>query len=373
METIAIVYGGKSVEHDISIITALQTMKGIKGYKILPIYIKPDGRFVTAQNLDKAETYLSYSKKVKKEREVSFLLGSANAILLKNNKILKKIKIDCALLCNHGHGGEDGSLQGLFEECNIPYTSCKVPSSAICMDKCLTKILLKENRIKSPAYVHVDLCQYKNNKIDILKEIKDTIKLPCIVKPASCGSSVGISICEDIRKIEDCINEAFLYDDKIIIEKYVENAREFCCGAIKISDNVILSKVNEVKKSKIYTFTEKYLSAKEKEGKKIDKPLENRIKKLAEKTYKALMCDGIVRIDFLYSEKDDILYVNELNTIPGSLAFNLFDLPFSDLLNGTIKEAIHYHESKKGLVYSFSSEAIKKYIEMTDHLKYKMR
>lgn len=371
MKEIAVIFGGKSVEHDISVITALQTMKSICGYKVLPIYIKPDGQFVTAQNLTKPQTYLNYAKNVKKEREVIFDKSYAN--IVKNKKIVQKIKIDCALLCTHGHGGEDGALQGMLEMCDIPYSSCKVASSAMCMDKTLTKALLQANHIKSPAYVHFDICQYKAKKIDILKEIKDKIKLPCIIKPANGGSSVGISICEDITKIESCIDEAFLYDDKIIVEKYIEKAHEFCCGVVKIASNIITSNVNEVKKGKIYTFTEKYLSAKEQEKKKIDTPTINKVKRLAEKTYKALDCDGVVRVDFLYDQKDNILYVNELNTIPGSLAFNLFPFPFADLMKGIIEEAISYHNSKGKLVYSFSSEAIEKYIDMTDHLKYKMR
>ena len=373
MKTIAVIFGGKSVEHDISIITAMQALKNVNCYKVLPIYIKSNGKFVTAHNLTKPETYLDYAKKVKKEREITFEMGAQQVCIIKNKKILQKVKIDCALLCTHGHGVEDGCLQGLLEMCDIPYTSCKLPSSALCMDKSLTKILLQANKIKSPAYVHFDICEYKEKKIDILKEIKDKIMFPCIVKPASGGSSVGISICEDVKKIEDCIEEAFLYDNKIIVEKYIENAREFCCGVVKISNNFIASNVKEVKKGKIYTFTEKYLSAKDEEKEKIDVSLENKVKKLAEKTYKALLCDGVVRIDFLFDSKNNILYVNELNTIPGSLAFNLFNIPFADLIKGIIEEAIENSKKSKKLVYSFNSEAIKKYIEMTDHLKYKMR
>lgn len=373
MKTVAVIFGGKSVEHDISIITAMQTLKSLKGYKILPIYIKPDGKFVTAKNLTNPDTYLNYTKNVKKERTVTFDFGLSQICIIKNKKIIDKLKIDCALLCNHGHGVEDGCLQGMLELCEIPYSSCKVPSSALCMDKTLTKVILREKRIKSPAYVHFDLCQYKEKKIDILKEIKDKIKLPCIIKPASLGSSVGISICEDIEKLEKNINEAFLYDDKIIVEKYIVNAREFCCGVVKIGNKLITSNVNEVKKGKIYTFTEKYISAKNEEKEKINPQLEQKIKNLAEKTYKALLCDGVVRVDFLFDEKNNILYVNELNTIPGSLAFNLFPFPFEDLLKGIIEEAIDYHNNKRNLQYTFNSNAIKSYIEMTDHLKYKMR
>ena len=368
MYTIAVLFGGKSVEHDISIITALQTMKNLKKYKVIPIYISADGRFITGDNLSNAKTYLNFDRNAKNLKEVNFKLGCGQIDIIKHNKIKQTLKVDCALLCNHGNGGEDGSLQGLLELAEIPYTSCKVASSAICMDKALSKIVFSSKNIKSPAYVHFDICQYKAKKFDILKSIIDKIGCPCIIKPARLGSSVGIGICEDVKKLESCIEEAFLYDNKIIVEKYIVDAREFCCGALKIGEKIVLGNVQEVSKSKIYTFSEKYLSSKTVENKKIAEDLEHKIKKLAEKTYRALECDGVIRVDFLYDEKQEVLYVNEVNTIPGSLAFNLFPFPFSDLLNAIIVEAIEYHQKKRGLIYTFNSEAIKAYIDMTDHM-----
>lgn len=364
--------GGKSVEHDISIITAMQTLKNLSQYNVIPIYIKPDGTFVTAKNLNRAQTFLNFEKNAKNVEMISFEFGKSNIILLKNKKIKGKIKIDCAILCNHGHGGEDGCLQGLLELACIPYSSCSVLSSALCMDKALSKVLFKSNNIKSPTYVHFNNCQYKANKLEILMKIKEKIGLPCIIKPANLGSSVGISICEDVAKIEECIDESFNYDDKIIVEKYIENAREFCCAVIKIAGKEFTSDVQEVKKSKIYTFSEKYLSSKEATKNVISEKLERQIKSLAIKSYNALICDGVVRVDFLYDEKQDNLYVNELNSIPGSLAFNLFKFPFADLLNNLIDEAIERFVKKKDLIYTFNSQAIKAYINMTDHMKYKM-
>ena len=372
MKNIAVFFGGTSVEHDISIITAMQAFKALKQYKAIPIYIKPDGNFVTGENLTRPQTFLNFDKNVKKLYQVSFEFGKSTITLIKSNKIKSKIKIDCALLCNHGHGGEDGCLQGLLELAFIPYTSCNVLSSALCMDKVLSKIIFKTNNIKSPAYVYMNNCEYKAKKLDFLSKIKDDIKLPCIIKPANLGSSVGIGICEDMTKLEDCIDESFNYDDKILVEKYVENAREFCCAVIKIGDKVFTSKIDEVKKSKIYTFSEKYLTAKEQDNKKLSQTLEKQIKKLAEKTYRALMCDGVVRVDFLLDEKQNVLYVNEVNSIPGSLSFNLFSIPFVDLINSLIDEAIDRFNKKKELVYTFSSQAIEAYIKMTDHMKYKM-
>lgn len=372
MKNIAVIFGGASVEHDISVITAMQVFKNLKNFNVLPVYIKSNGEFVTADNLTSPQTFLNFSKYAKNVREVSFEFGKQNLVIFKRNKIVKREKIDCALLCNHGHGGEDGCLQGLLEIANIPYSSSNVLSSALCMDKVLTKIILKNAKISTPAYLHFDICEYKTKKLEILKNIRDKIKLPCIIKPANLGSSVGISICEDVATLEKMIDEALLYDNKIIVEEYIKNAREFCCAVLKIGDKLFTSEVQEVKKGKIYSFSDKYLTEKDAEKGEISTQLDKMIKKLSIQAYSALMCDGVVRVDFLFSEKQEKLYVNELNSIPGSLAFNLFKEPFADLIESLINEGINKNEKRAKLVYSFNSKAIESYINMTDHLKYKM-
>ena len=374
MKNIAVFYGGKSVEHDISVITAMQAMVNLgNNYNVYPVYIKPDGTFITADNLMSAETYLDFANNVKNSRVVSFLLGLPCMQILKNGRVKKQINIDCALLCNHGHGGEDGSLQGLLELCEIPYTSCSVPSSAITMDKHLTKVLLEQAHIDTPAYVHFNRCEYEANKQRFLKEIIKRLNFPCIIKPAKLGSSVGISICENDDMLEEEITSAFMYDDKILVENFVSNAREFCCAVFKIGNDNLISNVQEVKKNKIFTFEEKYLSRSERTTSKISKDLEKRIKEYSEQSYNVLECNGIVRVDFLYNEKQDQLYVNEVNSIPGSLAFNLFNTSFTDLLSTLIEETISKKKMQKEICYTFNSEAIEKYISMTDNMRCKCK
>lgn len=370
MKNVCIFYGGKSVEHDISIITALQVMKNCpKGFNFIPIYLMPSGKMITADNLFEEKVYLNFEKNVLNIRDVIVPAGCGEIWILKKNKIRFRYKIDCALLCNHGHGGEDGSLQGALELAQIPYTSCDVYSSAICMDKELTKIILKNANIFTPSYANMLIRDYEENKDQKLKGIIDLIGYPCIVKPATLGSSVGISICEDDKTLMNACEEAFKFDEKIIIEKFLSNAREFCCAVVKLGDYYLTSNVTEVKKEKFYTFAEKYLTEKTSAKKTITKVLENSIKKLAMQSYKALYCAGVVRIDFLYDEKENKLFVNEANSIPGSLAFNLFDIPFPDLIASIIKEGINRFNNKKDIVYQFNSEAISKYIELAENYK----
>ncbi len=372
MKNIGVFYGGKSVEHDISIITALQAMSNeISGYNFIPIYMTSDGKMLSGDNLKDGRTYLNIDKNIKNQCEVVIRCGSGKVSFFKKNKIKKEIILDCALLCNHGHGGEDGCLQGLLELAEIPYTSCDLSSSANCMDKDLTKLCLKAFNIDTSAYLHICKDEYKNGKQDFIALVSQKIGFPCIIKPATLGSSVGIDVCDDKDKLESIIEQAFSYDNKILIEKFVTGAREFCCAVIKSSNRLLSSKITEVEKGKFYTFEEKYLSEKKSIEKKLSKELQKQIKDCAIKAYKALSCFGVVRVDFLYDEENDKLYVNELNSIPGSLSFNMFDTSFSDLIIALIEEGIKRFEERKKIVYKFNSKAIENYIEFSKSLKIK--
>lgn len=366
MKTVAVIFGGKSVEHDISVITAMQAMARFpKGYQMLPIYITSQGNFVVADNLNDAKIYLNFAKNVKNCRNVSIDFENHGVFVWKKNKIKKRIKVDCALLCNHGHGGEDGTLQGMLELAGIAYTSSTLSSSAMTMDKSLTKIMLGNFHIKTLPYVQFDRCEYHQNKLKILQIIKKKLAFPCIIKPANLGSSVGISICECEAKLDKQIEDAFAFDERILVERYLSDAEEYSCACVKINDKILPSKVNKVKKSKIYTFEEKYIKEREIGKCEISKELNEQIKKLAVKAYKALRCDGVVRIDFLLDKKKKTLFVNEINSIPGSLSFNMFDSSFEDLLSVLIEEGIEKNGKTKNVIYQFSSSAIEKYISLS--------
>lgn len=367
MKTVAVIFGGQSVEHDISIITALQAIKKMpKGFEAFPIYITHEGMLMCGDNLTDAKTYLDFSKRVKNPFLVTIDFKDKGFILLKNNKIKKKVKVDCALLCNHGHGGEDGSLQGLLELAGIAYTSSTVASSVLTMDKTLTKLMLAYEHIRNLPYVQFDISAYKASKLKILQKIIQKLGFPCIIKPANLGSSVGIDICECEAKLEKQIDQAFLYDERILVEKYLSNAEEYSCAVIKINEKVLSGKVNRVKKEKIYTFEDKYIKEQEDGKVEIEKSLLEKIKKEAISSYKACRCDGVVRVDFLYDRKKKQLYVNELNSIPGSLSFNMFDGSFEDLISVLIAEGKEKQVNKSREIYKFNSRAIESFIKLSD-------
>ncbi len=371
MKNVAVFFGGKSVEHDISIITAQQVLQNLsKQYNILPIYITPDGEWFIGGNLDDAKTFLDFKRNVIKPKRVSLDMGRPVLLTENNGRFKPYQKIDVALLCNHGRFGEDGCLQGVLECCQIPYTSCKVMSSACTMDKAITKRILKSYKIDNVKFLEVYSGEFKKSKFKTLQNIKDKLSFPLIIKPANLGSSVGISICENQEQLQTQIEEAFNFDDKILVEEFIKNAREFCCAVIKMNNSCITSQVQEVKKSKIYSFKDKYLTRTNKNDTIIENALENKMLKMSICTYKALECDGVVRIDFLYDEENKKLYVNEVNTIPGSLAFNLFNVPFRDELDLLISEAISTYEHKSKHIYKFSSEALEDFCKMSSVTKY---
>jgi D-alanine-D-alanine ligase len=230
------------------------------------------------------------------------------------------------------------------------------------MDKVITKTLLNANRIDVSEYVQINKCEYEETKAKIIEEIKDKISFPCIVKPAQLGSSVGVSICEDENVLPSAIQQALLYDQKVLIEKFIKNAKEYFCAVAKFSGVIVASEVDGVEKKQIFTFEEKYLDGKCEKNISVDKQLKIQIQSLSKKIYSLFECSGVVRIDFLYDQEKQQLYVNEINTIPGSLAFNLFNFSFGDFLNALINSAKENFEKRGEIVYKFNSSAIEHYL-----------
>ena len=355
---IVILFGGESVEHDISIITALQVMDFLpeKG-NVLPIYIDKNGLWWKADNLDKLEIYQNFEEKAKNKVRLTFLLGQNVLLEQKKGKFVEFCKVESVLNCCHGRLGEDGRVQGLLDVCKTPYTSPAMTESALCMDKVFLKDVLEKNNIKTPLYCHFDIDTYDN--ASALVQIKK-MGLPVVVKPANLGSSIGISVCTKIEQVEEAIKLAFSFDKKVLIEEFVEHLREFNCAAFYFQNQIFVSSVAEVKnKSQIFTFEDKYLD-KDTKTHEIDQKLTKKIKKLTEKIYRLLNLRGVVRIDFLYDSKNRILYVNEINTIPGSLAFYLFkDIKFVDILDAVIEQSLADFSKEQKFVKTFDSDALK--------------
>lgn len=354
MQNIAVIFGGKTVEHDISIITGLGIIKNLSAkYNSIPIYIDTKGEWWTGEHLKQAESF----KQEPKGKACYFALNKP-ILCVKSKFGHKKINIDCAVLALHGGFYEGGAVQGLLNLSGIPYTSPDVLGSALCMDKALCKRAFQSLKIPTPKFLDFDKvdCAKAKSKID------EKLKFPIIVKPARCGSSIGITKVEKSKDINKAIENALLFDDKIIVEEYLTDCRELNISIFKENEKLHISSIEEVKnQGKIYEFNDKYLD------KDIERviPAELNLKimdkiiKQAVLVYKKFSLSGIVRFDFLLKENE--VYLNEINTIPGSLAFYLWreqGINFGQLLNINIKNSIAEHQEKEKIRYSFKSNAL---------------
>lgn len=362
---IAIIFGGKSSEHDISVITAMQAINVIDKdkYDLFPIYITKDGHWVTGEKLLEKNTYLDFNKKNFKSVTLNF--GSKEAIV--KNFIAKKVKIDCAILCLHGLNGEDGTVQGALELAGIPYTSSNVLGSSICMDKIIMKDIFKANGFNIVDYVWFTRDEFENDEEEVLKKISSKIDYPYIVKPANLGSSIGISKCNCEDDLLYAIEVACKYDSRIIVEKAVENLREINCACIGYGEDVRASKLEEpISWNKFLSFKDKYLSFSKMSSRSepnIDETLNKMVIDTSIKAFKALCQSGVVRIDYLLDDVTNELYINEINTIPGSLANYLFPEHFGKLIDELIDIAIKREEDKKKNKFSFKSTALFEFIK----------
>lgn len=359
MKKILVLYGGKSVEHDISIITALQAMNAVRNdVELLPVYITGDGEFVTAKNLLDVNIYSNFNKFAKGRKNITFHFGKG-CVVARGKLSVKKFYPDVALTCNHGANGEDGMISALMEFANIPYTCPNVESSCVCMDKEIAKIVLASHDVPVTDFVCGDGLK--------LADILQKISFPIIVKPCRCGSSVGITKCNNIEELKKSVEIAKNYDKKLIFEHFFEKCREFNCACLCKNERYITSKVCEVKGQGLYSFEEKYITEKPSTTFKIEKEIKRLIERLTIKTCEALECDGIVRVDFLM-DSDGKLYVNEVNTIPGSLSFYMFS-NMKEVVFELIDAAIERHNSKNEISYNHDSSALQVFAKANKYAK----
>ena len=333
--------GGNSLERDISIITANQVLNNIDTtkYKVYPLML--DHGFYYIRNPNDIQTYI---KKDNKDF-IKAVISNKKLYLLKRNKFAQEADIDCAMLCTHGGNGENGSLQGLLEIEDIPYTSPSLQASCICMHKNLTKKFLKNLGV---PYLKSISLKYNEQVENICKDIE----YPIIVKPNSLGSSIGISVVNNKEEFLNALKVAFMLDEEIIIEKELKNFREINIACYMKDNSVVLSQIEETKGvNKFFSFEEKYMNNNDNLSKVIPAEIEdylaNKIRAYTEKVYLKLGGKGLVRFDYLL-EGGTKLYLNEINTIPGSMAFYLFkDISFKELITQQIEESIKINKRQK--------------------------
>lgn len=373
---LGVLFGGVSVEHEISVITAVQAMKAIdeEKYEIIPIYIDKERNFYTGKLLMDIESYKDMDLLKRYAKKVTLCSDNGKFYLQSLGFIKKSVaEIDIAFPIVHGSGVEDGSLAGYLETLGIPYVGPNVLGAALGQDKIVMKQVFKANDLPIVDYTWFYDFEYLDNKKEQVDKVKK-VGYPVIVKPASLGSSVGISVAHNEKELDDALMEAIRYDKKIVIEKMVENLIEVNCSVRGTVDDCYTSAIEEVMSSdEILSYKDKYMGGTKSKGmasagriipaRLSEKQLEE-IKDLSIKTFRALNLKGICRIDFLVDKKTNKIYINEPNTIPGSLSFYLWEpvgLKYKDLLDQTISSSIRDFKKRQRKTYSFDTNILQNF------------
>lgn len=373
---IGVIFGGESVEHEVSIISAVQAMKHLdeEKYEIIPIYIGKDREWYTGRLLKDIEVFSDLDLLKRYSTNVILSNKDDKFVLIKKKGIRRIIDyIDLVLPVVHGTNVEDGTLQGYLEMLGIPYVGSNVYSSAIGQDKVFQKQILESSNIPVTKYTWFYDSEYKEDEEDVLKKIKN-IGYPVMVKPARLGSSVGISKVKNEKEIKDAIEEAIRYDEKVLIEKVVENLVEVNCSVLGNYEYQEASVLEEVMGAdEFLSYRDKYLGGSKKTGSKgmastnrvlparLDDKLTEEVREMSKNVFKVLNASGVIRIDYLIDKKTKKVYVNETNTIPGSLSFYLWEATnkeYKVLLDDMISLAIKAYKRKKRKVFSFESNIL---------------
>ncbi len=376
---IGVAFGGRSVEHDVSILTGLQALSALEEqHAPIPIYIARSGRWYTGDALRELSTYQQDGGDPDAE-EVNFDLhngrlvraSSGGSSLLRGRRGAEPVELDVVVLATHGTQGEDGCLQGALELARLPYVGPPVGAAAAAMDKVTTKAILAQAGLPALDHLALRRAEWEGDRSGALARAGAAFDLPVYVKPASLGSSVGVSRCASDAELSDALELVFELDRVCLVEPAVEGGVEVNCSVIGrpgVSPRASLCE-QAVAADSFLSFEDKYMAGAKNEGMKgaqrlipapLSDALTDEVKELAANAFTAFGCAGVTRVDFLIDAGERV-YVNELNTIPGSFSFYLWEpagVPFADLMDELIDLALDDHREKLRTTTVFSTNLL---------------
>ena len=378
---VAFFYGCRSVEHEVSIISAVQAMRAVdrEKYDVTPVYVTKEGEMYTGNCLFEIEEYRNLSELLSKCQKVNFLRENGAVVMTEQTKKLfqkpKSVRIDVAFPVVHGTNCEDGTIQGFFEYLNLPYVGCDIISSAVGMDKAVFKDVLKSAGLPVLDCICIRAKEYLTDKQKFQDEIEQKIGFPLIIKPVNLGSSVGISKVNTKEQLDDAVMLALSFTDRILAEHAITSLREINCSVLGDADECTSSVCEEpFMNDEILSYEDKYMGNSKNGGqskgmaslgRKIPADLSEEkaeeIRSLACKTFKAIGANGVVRIDFMIDTETDKVYANEINTIPGSLAFYLWEasgIKYPELINRLIDLAFKRQRSRNNITYTIDTNIL---------------
>ena len=374
--TVGVIFGGRSVEHDVSIVTGTQFIENMDRtkYEVIPIYIAKNGIWYTGDALLDVNIYKNFNAQDKRlvKAYISPVPGeglvqeTVSGFFAKR----KQISLHAAVLAMHGMHGEDGALQGLLELADIPYTSPGLVGSSVGMDKIVMKDFFAGMGLPVLESIHF---LRSDDRTQIIEKIEKALSYPVYVKPANLGSSIGISKATDRASLENSIVVAAAYDKRILVEKCVTDITEINCSCRGHGKDVQVSVCEQpISWHDFLSFDDKYLRGKSSAGMKsldriipapVGEDVTNQIQDMTAHVFKELDCKGVVRIDYIYDNSEHRLYINEINTIPGSFSFYLWEptgLSYKALIDSLIQNAIDARAEKNASVFAYDSNILSK-------------
>ena len=372
-------FGGKSVEHEVSVISGIQAYLAMdtEKYDVFPVYLTKKNEMYVGDEIGVIESYKDIDGLLKKSQRV-IMVSDGDKVRFAGYPAKKfgknpEFDVDVIFPVVHGTNVEDGALQGYFKTLGIPFVGCDVTASAIGMDKYIMKAVLKENDVPvldAKLYTMSDYADVDN----LMENIEKTFGYPVIVKPVNLGSSVGISVAKDKVELSASIDDAFRYASKVLVEHAISNLREINCSVLGDENEAIASECEEPMHTKdILSYEDKYVSNAKGSGSKgmasvarkipaeLSPEKREEVRALAVKSFRVLGCNGVSRIDFMIDEDTGKLYFNEINTIPGSLAFYLWEpvgIPYKELLDRMIQLALKRVRLEESLTFTFDTNIL---------------
>lgn len=375
---VAVFFGGRSVEHEISVISALQAINAFNKdkYNVIPVYISKEGRWYTGEQLLNIRNYRDMKRLVSESEEVFMRPEYGDYHLYKaaqggffSKKAPVVAELHMALPVLHGMHGEDGIFEGVLETIGIPYAGCDTLSSANGMDKITMKMILRSEGIPVVDYVWFTDARWQSERDELVAKVEKELGYPVIVKPANQGSSVGIHKAGDRESLISAVDDAARFSERLIVEHCVEQLKEINCSVLGDADDHKSSVCEEpIKSGDFLSYEDKYMggtktnagmqSSDKRIPADLPKEVSEKIQHIAGETFRVLGCHGVSRVDVMIDEKDGSIYVNEINTIPGSLSYYLWEasgISFGELIDTLMKLALKRKRMQERKTFSYDS------------------
>lgn len=377
---VAVVFGGKSVEHEVSVLTGLQIIRAIDRtkYTAIPVYISKAGEWFTGDNLLSVDTYRyaddgiipAQSCSIPADSKIQGLVTPITTGILQSNKV---INLDAVIPAVHGTFGEDGTLQGLLELANIPYTGCDFTAASIGMNKSLTKKVLKYHNLPVVDALEISRTKWDSAQDDVAKEILARFSLPFFVKPCNLGSSIGVKKISAIEELPDALSVIYSFDHTALVETNMGGFIEINCSVLGDGNEVEASPCEQpIPWQEFLTYEDKYMRGASHLGMKgadrilpakINQSLTEKVQSLAKRVFVAIKASGLIRIDFFVNIETEEVFVNEINTTPGSYSFYLWQaagFTAMQVVDKVIKIALDIHASKQRRIFAQNTGLLEK-------------